>query len=36
MPYLTGGLAVGNIETTTPFTTGVNITPRLDCALALP
>jgi outer membrane immunogenic protein len=26
MPYLTGGLAVGNIETTTPFTTGVNQT----------
>jgi outer membrane immunogenic protein len=26
MPYVTGGLAVGNIETTTPFTTGVNQT----------
>jgi outer membrane immunogenic protein len=26
LPYVTGGLAVGNIETTTPFTTGVNQT----------
>ena len=26
MPYLTGGLAVGNIDTTTPFTTGVDQT----------
>jgi outer membrane immunogenic protein len=26
MPYITGGLAVGNIQTTTPFTTGVNQT----------
>jgi outer membrane immunogenic protein len=26
LPYVTGGLAVGNIESTTPFTTGVNQT----------